>query len=79
MQGTAPKRNDELKNVHMCNLAEVRPGQVLARDLRDKDGHLLLSAGAVLKQTLIDRLTGVAQGHADSYHLWIGERPESHA
>ena len=75
----APKRSEELKNVHMCNLAEVRPGQVLARDLRDKDGHLLLSAGAVLKQTLIDRLTGVAQGHADSYHLWIGERPESHA
>ena len=74
----APKRPEELKNVHMCNLAEVRPGQVLARDLRDKDGHLLLSAGAVLKQTLIDRLTGVAQGHADSYHLWIGER-DSHA
>jgi DNA-binding NarL/FixJ family response regulator len=72
------QRSEELKNVHMCNLAEVRPGQVLARDLRDKEGHLLLSAGAVLKQTLIDRLTGVAQGHADSYHLWIGER-DSHA
>ncbi len=77
-EALAPTRGAELKNVHMCHLGEVRPGQVLARDLRDKDGHLLLSAGAVLKQTLIDRLTGVAEGHVDSYHLWIGER-DSHA
>lgn len=67
---------DTLKNVHMCSLSDVRPGQVLARDLRDREGHLLLSAGAVLKPTLIDRLVNVAQGHADSYHLWIGERDE---
>ena len=72
-----PRRQDELKNVHMCVLRDVRPGQVLARDLLDRDGHLLLSAGAVLKSTLIDRLTNVAQGHTDSYHLWIGEREES--
>ena len=61
----------------MSTLKDVRPGQVLAKDLRDKEGHLLLSAGAVLKTTLIDRLLNVAQGHADSYHLWIGERDEA--
>ena len=73
-----PRRADmPLKNVHMCILADVRPGQVLAKDLRDREGHLLLSAGAVLKPTLIDRLLNVAEGHADSYHLWIGEREES--
>ncbi len=72
-----PRRSEQLKNVHMCILSEVRPGQVLARDLRDKDGHLLLSAGAVLKPTLIDRLRNVAEGHADSYHVWIGDRDET--
>ncbi len=70
------KKNDELKNVHMCILADVRPGQILARDLRDNQGHLLLSAGAVLKPTLIDKLVNVAQGHADSYHVWIGDRDD---
>ena len=73
------KRAPELKNVHMCILAEVRPGQVLARDLRDKEGHLLLSAGAVLRPALLDRLMNVAEGHADSYHLWIGDRDEASA
>jgi len=73
-----PRRGDELKNVRMCILENVRPGQVLARDLRDRDGHLLLSAGAILKPTLLDRLKNVADGHADSYHLWIGEREDSH-
>jgi len=71
---TQAKRNDELKNVHMCPLTEVHAGDVLARDLRDRDGHLLLSAGAVLKPTLIERLKDVAGGHADSYHLWVGEK-----
>ena len=70
------RRAPELKNVHMCILAEVRQGQILARDLRDKDGHLLLSAGAVLRPNLIDRLRNVAEGHADSYHLWIGDLDE---
>ena len=55
----------------------MQPGQVLDRYLLDKEGHLLLSACAVLKPTLIDRLRSVAEGHADSYHLWIGERDET--
>jgi CheY-like chemotaxis protein len=73
-----PRRTDlPLKNVHMATLKEIRPGQVLAKDLRDKDGHLLLGAGAVLKPVLLDKLLNVAQGYADSYHLWIGERDGS--
>lgn len=65
---------NELTNVHMCSLADVAPGQVLARDLRDREGHLLLSTGVELKASLITRLKDVAGGHADSYHLWVGER-----
>lgn len=74
---SAPKPRavaDELKNVHMCSLNDVKPGHVLARDLRDKEGHLLLSIGAVLKPTILERLKDVAGGHADSYHVWVGER-----
>lgn len=68
---------NELKNVHMCNLNNVKAGQVLARDLRDKEGHLLLSTGAVLKPTLLERLKDVAGGYADSYHVWVGERDDA--
>jgi DNA-binding NarL/FixJ family response regulator len=65
---------DELKNVHMCILSDVRPGSILARDLHDRSGQLLLKTGTELKPSLIDRLRHVADGQDDSYHLWIGER-----
>ena len=65
---------DELGNVRLCTLTNVEPGQILARDLHARDGSLMLSTGVVLNATLIDRLTKVAAGHADSYHLWVGER-----
>ncbi|MBY0509692.1 MAG: response regulator [Rhodospirillaceae bacterium] len=68
---------NELKNVHMCCLSDVKAGEILARDLRDKEGHLLLSTGAVLKPTILERLKGVAGGHADSYHVWVGERDDA--
>lgn len=73
-QASAAPRSTKLINIHMTSLANVHPGDILARDLHDKDGQLLLSAGATLKQAIIDRLLGVAGGHADSYHLWIGTR-----
>lgn len=73
--GAAPKhvREAELKNVHMVPLNEVKVGAILARDLHDKSGHLLLKSGTELKATLISRLTHVAGGHGESYHVWIGE------
>jgi len=66
-------REAELKNVHMCLLNEVKAGSILARDLHDKSGHLLLKSGTELKPTLISRLNNVAGGHGESYHVWIGE------
>lgn len=66
-----------LKNVHMCILADVQPGAILARDIVDRSGHLLLKTGTELKSSLIARLRNVAQGHGDSYHLWVGE-PDTH-
>jgi hypothetical protein len=39
-------------------LAQVRAGMVLATDLRDKGGHVLLPAGTTLTQALLDRLAG---------------------
>lgn len=63
-----------LKNVHMCILADVPPGAILARDIHDRSGQLLLKTGTELKSSLIARLRTVAQGHGDSYHVWVGER-----
>jgi DNA-binding NarL/FixJ family response regulator len=64
----------ELVNVRMCTLEQARAGVILARDLSDREGHLLLKAGNALSQSLLDRLTEVSGNHADSYHLWIGDR-----
>ncbi len=73
-----PRRAPELKNVHMCALTKVRPGAVLARDILDHGGHLLLKTGTELKPSLIDRLNNVAGGHGDSYHVWVGEWDKAH-
>lgn len=70
----ATLKPDALKNVHMCILADVQPGAILARDIHDRSGQLLLKTGTELKSALIARLRTVAQGHGDSYHLWVGER-----
>ncbi len=68
-----PNKPPTLKNVHMCILADVKPGAILARDIHDRSGQLLLKTGTELKSSLIARLHAVAQGHGESYHLWVGE------
>ena len=72
----AAKPPASLKNVHMCILADVQPGAILARDIHDRSGQLLLKTGTELKSSLIARLRDVAQGKGDSYHLWVGEREQ---
>lgn len=68
------KKKDELVNVRMLPLSEVHPGAILARDIKDRDGQLLLTAGTALSAGLLERLNGVAEGHAESYHIWTGEK-----
>lgn len=60
-------RDRDLKNVRVCRLDDVQPGAILARDLHDGAGHLLLKAGAELKPPLLTRLSGVAA------EVWVGE------
>lgn len=62
-------REAELKNVRRCPLTDVKAGAILARDLHDKAGHLLLRSGTELKSSLLNRLNS-AGGHDD---LWVGE------
>jgi two-component system chemotaxis response regulator CheY len=71
----APKpSSQDLVNVRMCTLADVKSGVVLARDLKDREGVLLLKSGTDLTANLLTRLKSVADGHSDSYHVWIGDR-----
>jgi two-component system chemotaxis response regulator CheY len=71
----APKPiSQELQNVRMCTLSEVKSGVVLARDLKDREGVLLLKSGTDLTPNLLTRLKSVAEGHTDSYHVWVGDR-----
>lgn len=70
-------KSTALKNVHMCGLADVQPGAILARDVLDRNGQLLLKSGTELKSRLIARLKETARGLSEGDHLWIGERETS--
>ena len=74
------RRNDAipgerpLRNIRMCILDDVSPGVVLARDLRDREGHVLAPSGTELKPAVLARLRSVGYALADSYCVWVGER-----
>jgi DNA-binding NarL/FixJ family response regulator len=70
-----PQRRKEAKlvNVRMCTLTKVKPGDIVGRDIKDREGHLMLSAGTELNSNLIARLKNVANGNEDAYHVWVGE------
>ena len=74
-----PKRHAaKIVNVRMCVLKAVKPGDIVARDIKDRDGHLMLSTGTELRPNLIERLKDLAEGNVDSYHVWVGAwEPES--
>lgn len=57
--------------VRMCGLNDIRPGSVLARDIRDIHGTLLLKTGTALDPALIDRLRKAAGAGADRYQVWV--------
>ncbi len=71
-------RRGGFSNVRICALEDIQPGFVLARDLRDTKGHLLLGTGTELKPAVISRLKHAARWRAENYELWVGER-EGHA
>lgn len=64
----APEQQ-HLKNVRMCGIDAVQPGAILAKDLCDQDGRLLLPLGTELRAALIDRVRGAVQ------FVWIGDHP----
>jgi DNA-binding NarL/FixJ family response regulator len=63
-----------LRNVRMCILDDVSPGVVLARDLRDRDGHMLAPSGTELDPSILERLKNVGYALSDSYYVWVGDR-----
>lgn len=56
-----------LKNIRICGIDAVQPGAILAKDLRDQDGRLLLPTGTELRPGLIDQVRGAVQ------FVWIGD------
>jgi hypothetical protein len=58
----------------MCILDDVSPGVVLARDLRDRDGHMLAPSGTELDPSILERLKNVGYALSDSYYVWVGDR-----
>ena len=55
----------------MCGLNEVTPGAVLARDVRDINGSLLLRTGTALDPAIIHRLRKAAGASAARYQVWV--------
>ena len=67
------RKKAKLINVHMCTLAKVKPGDIVGRDIKDREGHLMLSAGMELSPNLIARLKTMADGNENAFHVWVGE------
>lgn len=57
--------------VRMCGLKDIQPGSVLARDIRDVHGTLLLRTGTALEPSILDKLRKAAGAGADRYQLWV--------
>lgn len=73
------RRAPELKNVHMCAIEDLKPGVILARDILDARGTLLLKTGTELEPNLIDRLTAAVGAPGNDGRVWIGEWDQSPA
>ncbi len=69
---TAPFQHVQARpsRVRMCGLKEIRPGSVLARDVRDVHGTILLRTGTALEPAVIARLRKAAGTVAD-YTVWV--------
>jgi DNA-binding NarL/FixJ family response regulator len=59
------------KNIRICGIDAVQPGAILAKDLRDQDGRLLLPTGTELQAAVIDQVRGAVQ------FLWVADKPYS--
>lgn len=64
-------RGSRAASVRMCGLNDIRPGAILARDIRDIHGTLLLRTGTALDPAIIDRLRKAAGAGADRYQVWV--------
>ena len=58
-------------NVRICGLRDIQPGSVLARDIRDVHGALLLRTGTALERSILDKLRKAAGARADRYQVWV--------
>lgn len=58
-----------LRNVRICGIDAVLPGAILAKEVRDLDGKLLLPTGTELRPAVIDKVRGAVK------FLWIGDSP----
>jgi len=68
VQRLSAKRANTLR---MCGLNDIRPGSVLARDIRDIHGTLLLRTGTALDPAILDRLRKAAGAGAAQYQVWV--------
>jgi CheY-like chemotaxis protein len=58
-------------SARICGLNDIQPGSVLARDIRDIHGTLLLRNGTALDPAIIDRLRRAAGAGAERYQVWV--------
>jgi len=71
---TAQQR--KIKNARITPLEEIEEGKVLAEDIHNEAGRLLLSTGTVLDSTLLRRLHEVMVVSHESIRLRVGEFEE---
>lgn len=66
----------EIQSVRLKPVAKIKVGDVLVEDFCEADGTVLLHAGTVLSQRLLQRLATFKTSEGDEIKLWVGRHPK---
>jgi len=67
---------EDLRIEHRLGVAQLRPGMVLAQDLRHADGYLLLSKGHLIDKQIIDQLIRLENSDGRKVIVQIAHTPD---
>jgi two-component system chemotaxis response regulator CheY len=62
-----------LKNRRVCDISDLKEGQVLAQNVEAEEGVILLREGVHLDRLMIERLKAIVVAAGAAQEVWVGE------
>jgi CheY-like chemotaxis protein len=73
--GVAESQQQDFQNIpnlHLSLVEDIQEDDILAQDIRDTHGNLLISGGTILDERAVERLLDIAGDSGEHVKLWIG-------